>query len=141
MNRTSYPIPPGYRMLSPGEMIKENDAYWSGEEFTQVPKNELFSGTADPARHPCLIRADAAYVEPDAPEEKRSDMIRPDYYKQGGIEVTGIIRAWKLGFNLGNVLKYILRAGLKSTDRLADLRKANTYLQFELDEEKEKAGE
>lgn len=68
------------------------------------------------------------------------DEIHPNYYQQGGIEVIGIIRAFRLGFNLGNVLKYILRAGLKSDSRLQDLQKANTYLQFELKDEHEKDG-
>lgn len=65
---------------------------------------------------------------------KKTEQIRPDYY--GGpddpFEPVKIINARNLNFNLGNALKYILRAGLKG-DAIEDLRKALTYLQFEID--------
>jgi hypothetical protein len=47
-------------------------------------------------------------------------------------EAIKIIEAWSLGFCLGNVVKYILRAGKKSPDMLADLRKARWYLDREI---------
>lgn len=56
-----------------------------------------------------------------------SDQIRPDYYKKGGIEVFDIIRAFGLDFFLGNVVKYVCRAGRKGNE-LEDLIKARTYL-------------
>ena len=61
--------------------------------------------------------------------------IRPTYYQQG-IEPIEIIRSWKLNFNLGNALKYILRPGKAKTvaSRIEDLRKAQTYLAFEIAE-------
>ncbi len=68
--------------------------------------------------------------------EAENDPISPDHYKQGGIEVIDIIRAYGLGFNIGNVLKYILRAKMKGNE-VQDLKKAQRYLEFEL-EEKEK---
>lgn len=252
MQRRSYPIPPGYRMLVPGELIQPTDEYWNDTGFTSVFPMAWHDQLADPKVHPCLIRkipvpfpesllaADpdqfcygcgvrfpdgrapgifctangtTAYFHSEAcklewwhrqdraapknncegcgkdmtntvnygmPEhmactpfcadslknqdvpvqnmmtdeeiatnrarlhelstdtERRDDQIRPNYYKQGGIEVITIIKVFKLGFNLGNVLKYILRAGLKTTNRVDDLKKANTYLQFELQEAKEK---
>jgi hypothetical protein len=36
------------------------------------------------------------------------------------------------GFNLGNAIKYIWRAGLKSTDPIEDLRKAAWYIDREI---------
>jgi hypothetical protein len=140
--RKTYPVPDGYRMLQPGEIIKENDLCWFADKWQQVPHTADYTGAADPERHPCIIRAHSSYLygHGQPAEEKRADQIRPNYYKQGGIEVIGIIRAFKLGFNLGNVIKYVLRAGLKSENRLEDLQKANTYLQFELTEEKQKDG-
>lgn len=57
--------------------------------------------------------------------------VRPDHYSRGGIEAFDVIEAWELGFNLGNVVKYVARAGHKG-DRHLDLRKALTYLQREL---------
>lgn len=42
-------------------------------------------------------------------------------------EAIKVIEAWQLGFNLGNTVKYISRAGKKG-DTLEDLRKAKWYL-------------
>lgn len=58
---------------------------------------------------------------------------RPLYYQRGGIECREVVKAWKLGFNLGNALKYICRAGLKGS-REEDLQKAIQYLQFEIED-------
>lgn len=58
-----------------------------------------------------------------------SDMINhPPHYKAGGIEVIDVIEAFGLDYNLGNVVKYVLRAGRKSDTPEDDLRKANWYL-------------
>jgi len=43
-------------------------------------------------------------------------------------EAIKIIEAHNLGFHLGNVVKYILRDGLKDPDPLPDLLKAKWYL-------------
>jgi len=47
-------------------------------------------------------------------------------------EAIKVIEAWGLGFNLGNTVKYIARAGAKG-DRLTDLRKAAWYLNREIE--------
>lgn len=36
------------------------------------------------------------------------------------------------GFSLGNVIKYVWRAGLKGPNALEDLRKARRYLDYEI---------
>ena len=64
--------------------------------------------------------------------ERRETVDHPDYYKRGGIEAIDAIEAWGLGFNLGNVVKYIARAGHKTKDSLRDLRKAAWYLDREI---------
>jgi len=46
-------------------------------------------------------------------------------------ETIKVIEAWNLGFNLGNTVKYISRAGWKG-DRLEDLKKAQFYLNREI---------
>lgn len=57
------------------------------------------------------------------------DPIRePAHYKSGTIEVIDVIEAFKLGFLLGNVIKYVLRSGRKNDDQLVDLKKAQRYL-------------
>lgn len=60
--------------------------------------------------------------------------IRPDHYKRGGLEAIDVIEAFDLGFNLGNVAKYILRAGHKDS-RVQDLKKARYYLDREIEKE------
>lgn len=63
-------------------------------------------------------------------------IIHPDHYNAGGIEAIDVITAWGFaeGFNRGNAIKYICRAGRKDVNtEVEDLRKAITYLQFEID--------
>lgn len=62
-----------------------------------------------------------------------SEVDHPQHYKRGEFEAIDIIEAFGLGFNLGNTIKYILRAGLKnSSTRRVDLEKALWYLSREL---------
>jgi predicted DNA-binding transcriptional regulator AlpA len=56
---------------------------------------------------------------------------RPAHYTTGGIETIDFIEAKKLGYNLGNVVKYITRADHKG-NKLEDLRKAQWYLSREI---------
>lgn len=56
---------------------------------------------------------------------------QPAHYTDGGIETIDFIEAKKLGYNLGNVVKYISRAGKKG-NRLQDLQKAQWYLAREI---------
>lgn len=57
----------------------------------------------------------------------------PEYYINGGFEAIDFIEAHSLNFNLGNVIKYITRAGRKDgEDVLTALRKAQWYLEREI---------
>lgn len=60
----------------------------------------------------------------------------PDHYKVGGIETIDFIEAKGLGYNLGNVVKYITRADHKG-HREQDLNKALWYLSREIDKFRE----
>ena len=51
----------------------------------------------------------------------------PLHYNIGRYEVIDVIEDWNLGFNLGNTIKYISRAGHKD-DIIQDLKKALWYL-------------
>ncbi len=54
---------------------------------------------------------------------------RPAHYTDGSIEVIDFIEDKKLGYHLGNAVKYISRAGKKDPEKTAeDLRKAVWYL-------------
>lgn len=56
------------------------------------------------------------------------DMVNhPPHYTAGGIETIDFIEAKCLDYNLGNVVKYITRAGLKNS-KAEDLKKARWYL-------------
>lgn len=55
----------------------------------------------------------------------------PSHYQGNKFEVIDIIEDYNLGFNLGNAIKYILRAG-KKNDYVEDLKKAIWYLQREI---------
>lgn len=56
----------------------------------------------------------------------------PPHYKSGGIETIDFIEAKDLNYRLGNVVKYVSRAGRKNTDPVQDLEKAAWYLQREI---------
>ena len=53
----------------------------------------------------------------------------PEHYNPGVYEVINIIEYYNLGFHLGNVLKYILRADKKHDTPKEDIEKAIWYLQ------------
>jgi len=61
----------------------------------------------------------------------KDDINHPAHYKSGGIEVIDVIEAFNLNYHLGNVVKYLLRAGRKN-DALEDLKKARWYLDREI---------
>lgn len=65
--------------------------------------------------------------------ERREAVNHPAYYNTGGIEAIDVIEAWNLDFCLGNVVKYIARAGRKTKDSLRDLKKAEWYLNREIE--------
>ena len=74
---------------------------------------------------------DSAYIQQEAVDH-------PSHY--GGAdnpyEAIKVIKAWNLGFCLGNTVKYISRAGKKDPKkRIEDLRKALWYLQQQIDYE------
>lgn len=51
----------------------------------------------------------------------------PAHYTFSSIEVIDAIEAWRLPYHLGNVVKYVARAGHKGP-ALPDLQKARWYL-------------
>lgn len=57
----------------------------------------------------------------------RDAINHPPHYTQGKIEPIDAIEDWKLGFHLGNTVKYIARAEHKGAP-LQDLKKARWYL-------------
>lgn len=65
----------------------------------------------------------------------------PAHYNAGKYEVIDIIEGnnWGEGFNRGNAVKYILRAGIKNPDKeIEDLEKARWYIDREIQRLREK---
>jgi hypothetical protein len=62
----------------------------------------------------------------------KEEVNHPDHYQGNGIEVIDIIDSFGLNFNLGNSIKYILRADKKGFKK-KDLSKAVWYLNRELE--------
>ena len=64
---------------------------------------------------------------------KELTQINPSYYHAGTIEAIDFIESFNFNFNLGNVIKYIARAGNKQgEDYLTALSKAEWYLHREI---------
>lgn len=65
--------------------------------------------------------------------EKNTSVDHPIHYGGGDnpYEAIKVIEAWDLGFNLGNSVKYISRAGKKG-DAIEDLEKAAWYIKREI---------
>jgi len=70
-------------------------------------------------------------------EDRIVNLDRPQYYGGAGntYEVFNVLEAWGLDedFYLGNVIKYIVRAGKKNSTKKEDLQKALVYLQRRID--------
>jgi hypothetical protein len=83
----------------------------------------------DPATKPLIME----YTPPKKPYvsfvSAADPVNNPSHYKDGGIETIDYIEAKRLGYHLGNAVKYISRAGKKGTNQgLEDLKKAQWYL-------------
>jgi hypothetical protein len=73
-------------------------------------------------------------IEFNRQENKKNEMVdHPTHYggEDNYYEAIKVIEAWGLGFNLGNAVKYISRAG-KKLDTLEDLEKAAWYISREI---------
>lgn len=59
----------------------------------------------------------------------------PGHYggKDNTYEAIKIIEAYNLNFSLGNAIKYIIRAGKKSSNAIEDLEKAKWYVQRQIE--------
>lgn len=91
--------------------------------LSQSPKNAVY---------PCMDEIDLSESVAQAPQAERVE--HPSHYHaQSGVEVIDAIEAWELNFSLGNVVKYVARAGHKDpAKREEDLRKAQWYLEREI---------
>lgn len=81
------------------------------------------------------VEAPRVVLDASRPTLPRHDAVRhPSHYTDGpvpGIECVQVAQ-W-FPYALGNVIKYVWRAGRKGDNAIEDLRKAQQYLQFEID--------
>jgi DNA-binding transcriptional MerR regulator len=77
--------------------------------------------------------------------QQNDPVMHPSHYTSGHIEVIDFITDQQLDFCLGNVVKYVSRAGKKeeqgktiSEKQIEDLRKARFYLNYKIQELEEK---
>lgn len=60
--------------------------------------------------------------------------IKPQHYKAGDKDVISFCQYHNINFQLGNVIKYVVRAGKKDANTyLQDLQKAREYLKREIE--------
>ena len=87
--------------------------------------NISLSGEGSTTQIPLNLSTDSNYIS--FAGTGSTTQIPPSYYGRDlGLEVIDIIEEWGLGFHLGNVLKYTVRAGKKGSASL-DLKKALWY--------------
>ena len=102
-----------------------SDEYWDkvDAKFGTKPEKEL------------VLTDDEIIALFDRP---KTDLVNhPEHYKAGGIETIDFIESKDLNYRLGNVVKYISRAGKKNSDPVQDLEKAAWYLKREIDARKD----
>lgn len=67
------------------------------------------------------------------PNKNADEVNHPSHYNSGNIEVIDYIEDQDLNFNLGNVVKYVSRAGKKDASKtIVDLKKARFYIEREI---------
>lgn len=100
---------------------------WAGApdgSFDRLPGISTWIPASGP--NPYTAYFDLLEAEKDAAVQ---DLINaPTHYTAGGMETIDFIEAKELGFHLGNVVKYVSRAGRKGESQLEDLEKARWYL-------------
>lgn len=115
------------------------------KEMTQIPRITVYENLSLCDNEFCIMERvnnadqfNANDVE-QVPDYNISDNIRvnsnpisPEHYKRLSPEPKDVIRSWDLNFNLGSAVKYISRAGHKD-DIIQDLKKAQQFIQFEID--------
>ena len=92
------------------------------EDSNKTEERHIEDSSKEAVQVPTVEHMDKMYgnIEHDA-------VNHPSHYTRGKIEVIDFIEDQQLPYHLGNVIKYIARAGYKG-DKLEDLKKARWYL-------------
>lgn len=125
--------------MSPEEKRQMKEAFLAlqGEPPTllndDVQDKILYIGTGSDNRHPSQWSIDNEPMDWANPNKEHDPVNHPEHYTShpSGIECIEITR--HMNFNLGNAMKYIWRAGIKSgSSDIVDLEKAIWYIQDEI---------
>lgn len=93
-------------------------------KYSKVPKKKEVA--VEPVEQTIIEKVEPEVKTVELP--KKEDVINhPSHYTRGKIEVIDFIEDQQLPYHLGNVIKYVARAGYKG-DKLEDLKKARWYL-------------
>ena len=126
--RPNRPPPPTIK-LSANETLKRLAA---NETLKRLAANENLKRLQNVSNQSGLtIEKVIADRSPNRIINQCDDINHPSHYTQGNIEVIDYIEDKKLGYRLGNVVKYVSRAGHKD-DAIKDLKKARWYLNREI---------
>ena len=98
------------------------DSKETEEDSKKTEERHIEDSSKETVQVPTAEHMDKMYgnIEHDAENH-------PSHYTRGKIEVIDFIEDQQLPYHLGNVIKYIARAGYKG-DKLEDLKKARWYL-------------
>jgi hypothetical protein len=128
----AYKIGQGHRVNPEGKILMQ-----AAEPLKEPqPWKTVHISTSDNSIEAAIGRNIAAAIReaelPVTMEEPKADPVNhPAHYKYGGIETIDFIEAKELGYNLGNVVKYVTRSDHKG-NRKQDLEKAAWYLAREI---------
>lgn len=93
-------------------------------KYSKVPKKKEV--VVEPVAQTIVEKVEPEFKTVELPRQE--DVINhPSHYTRGKIEVIDFIEDQQLPYHLGNVIKYVARAGYKG-DKLEDLKKARWYL-------------
>ena len=109
------------------------------KHFTAITLKEAYDEGFETAKNEalfnfCLYNEKSALFKKiaDRYDENNTSSTPPHY--QGTIQPIDLINAQNLNFNLGNVVKYVCRAGKKQGENvLSDLEKAKNYINYEIE--------
>lgn len=106
-------------------VVESVEKIWDEENLTQEEVDALLE--------PMDVEEDLEKIVIHKEDEDSVD--HPSHYggKDNPYEAIKVINAWNLNFELGNVVKYLSRAGRKNPEKtVEDLRKALWYLDYEI---------
>lgn len=92
------------------------------EDSNKIEEKRIEDSSKETVQVPTAEQMDKMYGN-----IKHDAVNHPSHYTRGKIEVIDFIEDQQLPYHLGNVIKYVARAGYKG-DKLEDLKKARWYL-------------